>query len=53
MDWSGNVRELKNSIERLAILCEKQIEEKDIDKYIFLIDNIDYSLLARLLCLGY
>ncbi len=34
-DWSGNVRELKNSIERLAILCEKQIEEKDIDKYIF------------------
>ncbi|MDD3725147.1 MAG: sigma-54 dependent transcriptional regulator, partial [Bacteroidales bacterium] len=34
-DWSGNVRELKNSIERLAILCEKHIEEKDIDKYIF------------------
>ncbi|MBP1630778.1 MAG: response regulator [Bacteroidetes bacterium] len=32
--WSGNVRELKNATERLAILCDSQITDKDIDKYI-------------------
>lgn len=34
-DWTGNVRELKNVTERLAILCENQIEESDIEKYIY------------------
>lgn len=33
MNWSGNVRELKNITERLAILCEGEITEKDIEKY--------------------
>lgn len=31
--WSGNVRELKNITERLAILCENEITDKDIEKY--------------------
>jgi DNA-binding NtrC family response regulator len=33
MNWSGNVRQLKNVTERLAILCEGEITEKDIEKY--------------------
>ena len=33
MPWTGNVRELKNVTERLAILCEGEITEKDIEKY--------------------
>lgn len=33
MLWTGNVRELKNVTERLAILCEGEITEKDIEKY--------------------
>jgi DNA-binding NtrC family response regulator len=33
MPWTGNVRELKNVTERLVILCEGEITEKDIEKY--------------------
>ncbi|MFA7081945.1 MAG: sigma-54 dependent transcriptional regulator [Bacteroidales bacterium] len=33
MPWTGNVRELKNVTERLAILCEGEITDKDIEKY--------------------
>lgn len=33
LPWTGNVRELKNVTERLAILCEGEINEKDIEKY--------------------
>jgi DNA-binding NtrC family response regulator len=33
-DWSGNVRELRNVVERLIILSEKnQITKKDVIKY--------------------
>ena len=28
--WPGNIRELRNVIERLIILCEKEISAKDI-----------------------
>jgi len=28
--WTGNVRELRNVVERLAILCDKIITEKDV-----------------------
>ena len=28
--WPGNIRELRNVIERLIILCEKEISVKDI-----------------------
>ena len=32
--WTGNVRELRNVIERLAILCDKEITAEDVDKYV-------------------
>jgi two-component system, NtrC family, nitrogen regulation response regulator NtrX len=32
--WTGNVRELRNVIERLAILCDTQISEDDVIKYV-------------------
>ncbi len=32
--WSGNVRELHNVVERLLILCDQEITEKDIENYV-------------------
>jgi two-component system, NtrC family, nitrogen regulation response regulator NtrX len=32
--WTGNVRELRNVVERLAILCDRQVAEEDVDKYL-------------------
>lgn len=32
--WTGNVRELRNVIERLAILCDRQVTEEDVDRYL-------------------
>ncbi|HRZ42651.1 MAG TPA: sigma-54 dependent transcriptional regulator [Bacteroidales bacterium] len=33
LEWTGNIRELRNVVERLAILCDKEIMAKDIDRY--------------------
>jgi transcriptional regulator with GAF, ATPase, and Fis domain len=33
MQWTGNVRELRNVIERLSILCDKGISAADVAKY--------------------
>jgi DNA-binding NtrC family response regulator len=33
LDWTGNIRELRNIIERLVILCEQEIDAKDVQKY--------------------
>ena len=33
VEWTGNVRELKNVVERLAILCNIEITAKDVKKY--------------------
>ena len=33
INWTGNIRELRNIIERLIILCDKEIEEKDVIMY--------------------
>lgn len=33
VDWTGNIRELRNIIERLVILCEKTITGKDVLLY--------------------
>jgi hypothetical protein len=33
INWTGNIREFKNVIERLLILCDKVITEKDINQY--------------------
>ncbi len=35
LPWSGNVRELRNVIERLVILSENEIQEEDVRKYAF------------------
>lgn len=31
--WTGNVRELRNVVERLSILCDKNITKEDVIKY--------------------
>ena len=33
LEWTGNIRELRNVVERLAILCDKEITDKDISRY--------------------
>ncbi len=34
IDWSGNIRELRNVVERLIILCDKDITAKDITNHV-------------------
>ncbi len=31
--WTGNIRELRNVVERLVIMCGQDIDEKDVVKY--------------------
>lgn len=33
LNWTGNIRELRNVIERLIILCDKTITDKDVIAY--------------------
>jgi two-component system, NtrC family, nitrogen regulation response regulator NtrX len=33
IDWTGNIRELRNVIERLIILCDRTITDKDVAAY--------------------
>lgn len=33
VDWTGNIRELRNIIERLVILCDKKITGSDVELY--------------------
>ncbi|MFN8690116.1 MAG: sigma 54-interacting transcriptional regulator, partial [Cyclobacteriaceae bacterium] len=33
-DWPGNIRELKNVMERLIIMCGPEIGPKDVQKYL-------------------
>jgi DNA-binding NtrC family response regulator len=33
LPWSGNIREFRNVMERLVILCDKTITDKDVKKY--------------------
>jgi len=35
-NWTGNIRELKNAVERLIILADKVITKKDIETYILM-----------------
>jgi len=32
--WSGNVRELRNVVERLVILCGNVITREDVERYV-------------------
>ena len=34
-NWTGNIRELRNAVERLVIFSEKKITKKDVETYIF------------------
>ena len=34
-NWTGNIRELRNVIERLVILCDHTIKESDVRKFVF------------------
>ena len=33
IDWTGNIREFRNVVERLIILCDKTITDKDVNDY--------------------
>jgi len=33
LDWSGNIREFRNVIERLIILCDREISAKDVKMF--------------------
>jgi two-component system nitrogen regulation response regulator NtrX len=33
INWTGNIREFRNVIERLLILCNKKIEQNDVELY--------------------
>lgn len=33
IQWTGNIRELRNVVERLIILCDKQITDQDVKLY--------------------
>lgn len=33
LNWTGNIRELRNVVERLVILCDKIISDKDVISY--------------------
>jgi DNA-binding NtrC family response regulator len=35
-NWTGNIRELRNIVERLIILSDKTITKKDVDSFIFM-----------------
>jgi len=35
-NWTGNIRELRNVVERLIILSDKKITKKDVESYILL-----------------
>ena len=34
MKWTGNIRELRNVLERLIILSDKKIDLVDVKKYV-------------------
>lgn len=34
MDWTGNIRELRNVVERLVILSDKKITEKEVKQFV-------------------
>ncbi len=35
LNWSGNIRELRNVVERLVILSDEKIEATDVKQYVF------------------
>ena len=39
LPWSGNIRELRNVVERLVIMSDNKIKPEDIDRYVIPGDN--------------
>ncbi len=35
-NWTGNIRELRNAVERLVILSDERITGKDVESYVFM-----------------
>jgi DNA-binding NtrC family response regulator len=35
-NWTGNIRELRNAVERLIILSDKKVTKGDVESYIFM-----------------
>jgi DNA-binding NtrC family response regulator len=33
-NWTGNIRELRNVVERLAIMSDSIISQKEVEKYL-------------------
>jgi DNA-binding NtrC family response regulator len=33
-DWTGNIRELRNVVERLVIMSGEEISQEDVQKYL-------------------
>ena len=33
VNWTGNIRELRNVLERLVILCDDEINKEDVVRY--------------------
>jgi len=33
IDWTGNIRELRNVLERLVILCDDEISNEEVVRY--------------------
>jgi DNA-binding NtrC family response regulator len=33
-NWTGNIRELRNVVERLIILCDKKVTKEDVNNYV-------------------
>jgi DNA-binding NtrC family response regulator len=40
MPWTGNIRELRNAVERLFILCDQKVTYHDIVKYVHPLMNV-------------
>jgi len=34
VNWTGNIRELRNVVERLAILCDNRVTADDVERYV-------------------
>lgn len=44
INWTGNIRELRNVIERLLILCDKNITAKDVQMYAHPLEATDKGI---------
>lgn len=44
LDWTGNIRELRNVVERMIILGGKSVSKNDIQRFVFISSNQKNSL---------